>query len=77
MLFFAAWLVLTFLIFFGGVAVAMFPKRLPSGMLKDAVHSILALASGTEREEENEEEERPADDGKIDDFIIFLNKLIR
>lgn len=62
------------LIFIAGIAVAMFPKRLPSGMMRDAVHSILVLASGTERDdvEEEEEEEEPSSEAGKNEFVMFL-----
>lgn len=50
-----AWLVLSTLIFLAGIGIALFPKRLPTATMRDAVNSILDLANGIEREERGEE----------------------
>lgn len=55
--------VLTFII---GTLAAMFPRNLPSAILKESVASILDIAQGIEREEEAGEE-------KQDGFIKLVH----
>lgn len=59
---FLVWLTLGLLTFIVGTLAAMFPKNLPSALLKQSVASILDIAQGIERETEYKANDK--NDGK-------------
>ncbi|XP_018326963.1 solute carrier organic anion transporter family member 2A1-like [Agrilus planipennis] len=67
-----AFLVMSIFLFISGTLIAMFPKSLPSVLLKKAVASILDVANGVEPAEETE-----ADDGFFKTiWRILRNKIL-
>lgn len=61
---FSVWLTLGVLTFIIGTLVAMFPRNLPSAILRETVASILDIVQGIEREEENEHNKLKSDGHK-------------